>query len=268
MSRERKRSDVAALAWSATLLLVGGCASVPPKDYRIGAGGVGVAVANPSVDGVPTAGGSGASGAVWGALASLHGAAYVGPGIIVFAPILAIVGSVEGAACGKKFTDAYPALPDAFAEVARREFRPDDVARALVAELRQHTSMPVVAMDAALPVADGEHVQALLSAAAQRELAYTFVVSPALYVEPASAKCDGAKVGVRFDVALWDVAGRKEVGLRPRLSAWRRRDVSVEFGDLQVLLSEPGALQSRLQPQYGSWASDLYFQGGFELPGR
>jgi len=259
-------------ALTVVTFFLNGCAipvRPPEPDYRLSAGRIGIAVESLEPEDVPTAGNYAGKGALGGAFAPLS-LVYLGPaGLaagILLSPFTAAYGAAKAGSCGQKFTDAYPPLADKIGDIVEREFRRADIADVLAVELRKHTSTYVTTLEMPPPAGDEDHTRKLLSTASQGDLGYVFVIKPTIHIKPTGDKCEQGKIGVQFKVTLWNVAEARPIGLRPKLSAWRGQDVTVAFNDLATLLDEPAALRSRFMPLFESWASDLYYHGGFDLP--
>lgn len=266
------RSRLGVLAtFLGALAVVAGCATTRPAPYLLSSGGIGVAVISPPTAELATEANLAGRGFALGLVAPLP-LGNAGPvGLVVgvlIAPFTAAIGAAHGATCAQDLQAAYPGLSAKYAEIVQREFSLDDVRNQFVAVLRERTAVPIAEVEIPPATDESDRKQQLLAAAAQHALAHLFVVKiqnvsiAANIGSSVASNCDSWSVTVYMKVELWSVADRKLV-LYPIAG---NPFVQGQLLELKSVLDEPGALHSRLVPNFKIAAENMLDNRRFQLP--
>jgi hypothetical protein len=251
----------------AFLTELAGCATAPrPSSNAPLSSVIGIAVISPSPSDLPHSVNStrklanDSSGSVFGVF---KGFGSFGPGALLLIPFALGYEALRSAAqpapsCEADLNFTYPGVAAGFHSAVQREFEPNDVLDGFTEPLRNHSSGEVVVIGSPTEKKDVPTTQQLLEIAAQRGVARLLVIE-VLGAELADmdALCEHWAFRVDLRVSLWSVAERKRIG-GPLLSS---PYTTTSLSTLQAMIEESGAIRSRLAPNFGVAADDMFEHG-------
>jgi hypothetical protein len=195
-----------------------------------------------------------------------------GPGALLLVPFALAYDAVHNAGAGNDGArndatcdaDLKSAYPDASAKlrnIVQHESSLRDIEEQFVGTFHKQSVSEVVAF----PSSDGPrglNEQQLLDAAAQQRLAYLFVIEvTGAGLARLNAQCQWA-FGVGLNVSLWSVTDRYRVA--GPLASYPY--VNGRSAVLQTMMEQPGAIRTRLAPNFGNAAEAIIDKRAFVLP--
>jgi hypothetical protein len=157
--------------------------------------------------------------------------------------------------CEASLNATYPGAAEMFHSAVQREFDPKDALEGFMEQLENHSSGEIVVITSPSATRDIPTTNQLLDVAAQRGLSRLLVIE-VLSVELATmdSLCEYWAFRVDLRVSLWNIADGKRVG-GPVLSA---PYATAKLNALQNMIEEPGAIRSRMAPNFRIAADDIF----------
>jgi hypothetical protein len=178
-------------------------------------------------------------------------------------PLEAVYVGIWSAQCQQRLDSVYPDASGRLPSVVEREVALEDLRKAFIQTFQRRTGVPIVPLESSPTVEAASREHQLFALAAEHALAYLLLVKPHYVgLGPLDNDCAQWAVGTSLDVWLWSVAERKLVAGPLRTGPY----ANVQLDDLKSLLDEPGALRTRLAPNFEISAGDILEQHKFFLP--
>jgi hypothetical protein len=249
------------------LAALAGCATTPrPHSDAPSSPGIGIAVISQSPSGLPNSVDNTrktktvSSGSIFG---WMKGWGSFGPGALLVVPFALGYEALRSAfqpvsTCEADLNSTYPGAAAMFDSAVQREVEPKDVLDGFMEQLRTHSSGEIVVVASPTEKQDIPTTQQLVDIAAQRGLTRLIVIE-VLSAELAvmDSLCEHWAFRVDLRVSLWNVADGKRIG-RPELTS---PYTTAELTALQTMIEEPGAIRSRMAPNFRIAADDVIEHG-------